>query len=231
MEEPYVHQIFTGKMKKIGDPEAAEKFDLPWETGLFKMATEDQIWLGKTGLTGDEGHHDVLDKALFTYPIKHYAYWKQKLESEMITAGDMGENLSVLEMDEFTVCVGDIYQFGDAIIQVSQPYQPTWKLARKIRKLDFAMQMQNNGRTGWYFRVLQAGNVLSRIDIELIERPHPEWSIASCNEVMHMYKDDLRLANDLASCELLSQEWRKILIRRLRGQEPSIKKRVYGPNV
>lgn len=231
MEEPYVHKIFTGKIKKLGNPKATEKIDLPWETGLFKTATEDQIWLGKSGLIGDEGNNNVLDKAVLAYPIKHYTYWQQKLGRKTITEGDMGENLSVLEMDEFTVCIGDVFQFGDAIIQVSQPKQPTWQLARKMRELDFALQMQNSGRTGWYFRVLQEGDVLSRIDVELIERPYPQWSIASCNEVMHVYKDDLRLTDDLASCELLSQEWRKILNSRLRGREPSIENRVYGPNI
>lgn len=231
MEEPYVHKVFTGKNKVIGDPQATNKFDQQWETSMFKRSTDQQIWLSETGLAGDEGNEVAPDKALLAYSIRHYAYWEQTLNVEKIEMGNMGENLSVLEMDEFTVCVGDIYQFGDAVIQVSQPRQPCWKLARRFRQLDLAIQMQNSGRTGWYFRVLEEGDIISRIDLELIERPCPQWSIAACNEVMHIYQDDLRLADDLASCELLSKSWQRILSGRLRGKKPAVNKRIYGSNV
>lgn len=234
MEEPFVHKVFTGKVKQMGDPDAKDHMDRPWESGIFKTETEEQIWLGKTGLAGDEvadkKNHGGPEKALFSYPIKHYTYWKEDLQLDSIDMGAMGENLAVLEMDEFTVCIGDTYQFGDAIIQVSQPRQPCWKPARRFRVMDFALRIQNSGRTGWYFRVLKEGHVLSRIDLELLERPYPEWSIAACNEVMHLYKDDLRLADDLASCDLLAENWKRTLKRRLRGQESQIEKRVYGPN-
>lgn len=126
--------------------------------------------------------------------------------------GVVGENFSVLEMDEFTVCIGDTYQFGDAIIQVSQPGSPT------LSSIDnFSLLAKNKGCTGWFFRVVEEGQIISRIDLDLVERPFPQWTIAACNEVMHIYKDDLRLADELASCELLSSHWKRLLIRRLRG--------------
>ena len=230
MDEPYVHKIFIGKVKQMGDPHAKDLMDRQWESSMFKDETDDQIWLGKTGLTGDEMEHGEPEKAIFAYPIKHYTYWKDDLNTDSIDMGVMGENFAVLEMDEFTVCIGDTYKLGDAIIQVSQPKQPNWKHARRVKVIDFALQMQNSGRTGWYFRVLKEGKVLSRIDLELIDRPYPQWTIAACNEIMHVYKDDLRLADDLASCELLSENWRHILHRRLRGQESSTEKRLFGPN-
>lgn len=231
VEEPYVHKIFIGKRKKIGHQHASNRFDQPWETSMFKTATDDQTWLGKTGLTGDEGNSRTIDKAVFAYAIKHYAYWENELSIEKIAMGSMGENLSVLEMDEYTVCIGDIYKFGDALIQVSQPHQPSWEAGRRFKVLDLPLYMQNSGRTGWYFRVLEEGDVLSRIDMELIKRPHPQWSIAACNEVMHTHKNDLRLTNELAACESLSANWRQLLSWRLRGQERSAKKRLYGPNI
>lgn len=234
MEEPFVHKVFAGKVKQLGDPDAKDPMERSWETGMFKTETEEKIWLGKTGLVGDEvadkKNHGGPEKALFAYPIKHYKYWKEDLEIDTIDMGAMGENIAVLEMDEFTVCIGDTYKFGDAIIQVSQPRQPCWKPARRFQVMDFALRIQNSGLTGWYFRVLKEGNVLSRIDLELLERPYPQWSIAACNEVMHLYKDDLRLADDLASCDLLAENWKRTLNKRLRGQETSIKRRVYGPN-
>lgn len=232
--EPFVHKIFTGKVRTLGDPDAADPMDREWETGICKEPTEEQIWLSKTGLVGDEvgdkKNHGGPEKALFTYPIKHYTYWKENLVTDKIDMGGMGENLAVLEMDEYTVCIGDTYQFGDAIIQVSQPRQPCWRPARRFRTVDLALRIQNTGFTGWYFRVLKEGHVISKIDLELLERPYPNWSIAAANEVMHVYKDDLRLTEELASCELLAENWKKTLNKRLRGRPSSIGRRVYGPN-
>lgn len=233
MEEPFVYKVFTGKVKKLGDANAKDPMDREWESGIFKQPTEEQVWLSKTGLDGDEQavkkHHGGPEKALFAYPIKHYKLWKEELNID-IDMGAMGENLAVLEMDEFSVCIGDTYQLGDAVIQVSQPRQPCWKPARRFKIKDFALRIQNTGRTGWYFRVLEEGQIISRIDMELIDRPYPQWSIAACNEVMHVYKDDLKLADELASCELLAPNWKRTLQNRLRGRERDIRRRVYGPN-
>lgn len=188
MDEPFIHKIFIENGKQ----------------------TDEQIWLGKTGLIQDEKTDQ--EKAVFAYPIKHYTYWQDYLDSESIDMGFVGEDFSVLEMEEFTVCIGDTYKFGDAIIQVSQPGLPMLKSNK-----DFTSLAQNSGRTGWYFRVLEEGHVISRIDLELMDRPFPQWTIAACNEIMYIYKDDLRGADELASCESLSVAWKRLLRRRLRG--------------
>ncbi|HEX6594112.1 MAG TPA: MOSC domain-containing protein [Bacillota bacterium] len=223
MHEPYVHKIFIRKGKQM---ESDQTTDQMAETGgkvLFKEETDD-VWLGKTGLREDEVTNQTsnqqLERALFAYPIKHYTYWKHDVKVDSIALGDMGEHLAVLEMDEFSVCIGDTYRLGDAVIQVSQPYQPSWKLARRFGIKDFALNILTSGRTGWYFRVLQEGHVLSKADIELIERPYPQWTIAACNEVMYIFRDHLRLADELASCHLLAKSWRQALRNRLRGKEP-----------
>lgn len=234
MNEPFVHKLFKGRVKKIGDPNAKHAFDKQWETGMFKNEIEDSIYLTETGLIGDDvadkKNHGGPEKALFAYPVGHYKYWKEKLQNDSIDVGGMGENLAMLEMDEFTVCIGDTYQFGDAIIQVSQPRRPCWKPARRYRVMDLALQIQNSGRTGWYFRVLQEGEVISRIDLELLERPYPQWTIAACNEVMYIRKDDLKAASELAECKYLAVNWKKSLKKRLIGRESLIDKRVFGPN-
>lgn len=234
MDEPYVHKIFIGKAKQLGDSNATKPMDKPWVTGIFKNECTGKVWLGKTGFIGDEvgdkKNHGGPEKAVFTYPIKHYTYWKEELALESIDMGGMGENFAVLEMDEFTVFIGDTFKVGDAVIQVSQPRQPCWRPARRFGIVDLALRIQNTGFTGWYFRVLQEGYVQAGSDMQLMERPYPQWSIAACNEVMHVYKDDLRMADDLASCELLAVNWKRTLNKRLRGQASNVAKRVYGPN-
>jgi len=177
--EPFVHKIFTSKGK----------------------TRSKKIWLNKKGFTLQE----PLDQAVFAYPIKHYTYISDE-EIQDMEVGEKGENFSMLEVDEFTVSIGDTYKLGEAIIQVSQPGKATTKHLE-----------DRNFQTGWFFRVLEEGYVKSETDLELIERPYPQWTIAACNEIMYVNKHDLRLADELYECELLGEQWRRVLRKRARG--------------
>lgn len=234
MTKPYVHKLLTGKVKCFGDSNAENHMDRPWKSGMFKSVSDDKLWLGKLGLPEDEvadaKNHGGPEKAVFAYPKKHYPYWQGDLSTDSIGIGGMGENLSLDNADEFTFCIGDTYRFGESIIQVAQPRQPCWKPARRFRVMNFALRIQNSGRTGWYFRVLQEGHVQAGLELELIERPFPQWTIAACNEVMHAKKEELRSADQLASCQLLAESWKKTLNKRLQGKKSSVEKRVFGPN-
>lgn len=234
MNAPYVDKILSGKVRQMGDPEATTALDKPWQSGMFKKEVEGKCWLGATGLEQDEvadtKNHGGAEKAVFAYPSSHYAFWQKKLGTDEIDVGAMGENFQVQEVDEFSICIGDTFEIGDAVIQVSQPRQPCWKPARRFRVMDFALQIQNSGRTGWYFRVLKEGYISGQSSLKLQERTFPQWTIAACNEVMHFNKEDLRQADDLAACSLLAPNWKRTLHKRLRGQHSSVGKRVFGPN-
>src|SRR5699024_9205688 len=136
----------------------------------------------------------------------------------------------VMYADEHSVCIGDTYAFGDTIIQVSQPRRPCWRPARRIQKKDFSLRIQNSGFTGWYYRVLSVGYVRSGTDLELRSRPHPKWTIAACNDVMYVQKNNIELAEELASCHYLSDNWKQTLQKRIAGKESNPKKRLFGPN-
>jgi MOSC domain-containing protein YiiM len=103
---------------------------------------------------------------------------------------------------------------GTALIQLSQPRQPCWKLGRRWRIRDLARRVQQSGRTGWYFRVLREGGVEAGQSFQLHERPHPEWTVAAANEVMHLRQHDLAAARALADCPALAASWRESLARR-----------------
>jgi MOSC domain-containing protein YiiM len=234
LDEPHLHKVFTGKVKQVGIKDAEEPMDRLWESAIFKEEKKGEIQVSASGLAGDDRDDTTndgsLDHVLFCYPIKHYTYWQNKYEREDITIGGMGENFAVLEMDEFSVCIGDLYQVGRATIQVSAPSLPTWRQARRFQEMNLAYDMQQTGRTGWHCRVIKEGQVWEDCPIELIERPHPHWSVQAANEIMHLNKADLRAADDLADCIDLSARWRKLLKNRLYGKEPSVIKRIYGPN-
>lgn len=208
----------VGLPQTIGRVDATDPLEKAWTTGFFKEPVVDPVWLGRTNLVGDGQadlqNHGGPDKAVNAYPIEHYEYWRAELELAELPCAAFGENFTTAGALEAEVCIGDVFQVGDAQVQISQPRQPCWKLARRWRVKDLALRVQQTGRTGWYFRVLAEGFVKAGDRIQLVERPHPEWSVAAANEVMHQRKDDATAARSLAACLALSESWRRSLSRR-----------------
>ena len=111
-------------------------------------------------------------------------------------------------VDEAGVCIGDIYDIGDARVQVSVPRAPCRHIDRRWRTKGLCDASRANGRVGWYSRVLEEGAVEAGQEVLLIERPLPQWSVQRVHEVRHHDKTNLEAAAELAACELLSEEWR-----------------------
>lgn len=227
--------IFVGLPKTVGEKDASDPMDREWESGIFKQPVDGAVWLGKTNLTGDGQadlkHHGGPEKAVFAYPAEHYHYWHNNEKTAQIMAGGMGENFLTETMTEDSVCIGDTFRIGEAVIQVSQPRQPCWKPARRFKIKELALLIQNTGRTGWYFRVLQEGYVEKEQEFTLLARPFPQWTIAACNEVMHEKKDDIQSARELSQCELLAVNWKNTLTKRVqKGEESDLRRRIIGPN-
>lgn len=234
MSQPFIEQLRVGKPQTFGQKEAKHPMDREWTTGIVKQAVKGKVWAGKTKLGGDgQGdlkNHGGIEKAIFANPISHFTYWQKKLQRTDFTIGAFGENLAVRNMTEADLCVGDTFHIGEAIVQVSQPRRPCWRPARRWRIKDLSVQIQQQGLTGWYFRVLQEGWIQAGDELQLQQRPYPEWTVAKCNDVMHHQRDDLELAARLASCELLAPSWQNSLYKRTQGKQSDIHKRVIGPN-
>lgn len=204
----------------------------PWETGFYKYPVAGPLWLGRINLEGDGQadlkNHGGADKALNLYPAEHYAPWREELGLPDLNPGALGENFTTKGLTEEMVCIGDIYAVGGARIQISQPRQPCWKIDRRWGVEGFARRVQESGRTGWYFRVLQEGMVEAGLPLELLERPCPEWTVARANDVMHGRLTDHAALEELSRCPLLSQSWRDPLAAR-RGDDPDrVRKRLEG---
>lgn len=226
--------IQVGQPQQYGEEGATDPMDRAWTTGFFKEPVNGSLWLGTTNLEGDGQadlvHHGGPDKAVLVYSAEHYPDWRKSLNKPLLPFGAFGENFTIKGLNETDVCIGDTWQVGEAVVQVSQPRQPCWKLARRWRIKTLALQVQQTGRTGWYYRVLTQGVVAAGMRMVLQERPHPEWTIEVANRVIHFDKDDLRLARELASIPPLSESWRTTLARRADKQEPDPKKRLIGEN-
>lgn len=194
--------------------------DREWTTVFFKEAVTGAHQVTALGIQGDGQadllNHGGLDKAINAYPTEHYAAWTEKLRLTL-PLGAFGENFTTTGMTEEEVCVGDMFQCGSLRLQISQPRQPCWKLARRWRVKDLAAQVERTGRTGWYFRVLTNGAVQAGLVLELMERIAPKWSITAANEIMHYRKEDVSSALALAACPGLSASWQDSLSRRAGG--------------
>ena len=213
-----VATIQVGLPRSLGVKGAPDPMDRPWSTGFFKEPIQGKIWLSQTNLTGDGQadlkNHGGLEKAVLAYAAEHYVYWREKLDLPDLPYGAFGENFTVVGQSEASVCIGDVYHIGDAQVQVSQPRQPCWKLSRRWRIRDLALQVRTVGRTGWYFRVLQAGTVEPGMELLLCDRPLPNWTVARANQIMHHELNNREAAAELASCPLLSASWRQTLLKR-----------------
>lgn len=192
-----------------------EWWDKLWRSGFVKDAQEDACWLGYGGFRGDEQadrkHHGGLEKAVCVYFSGHYPYWRETLGMPDFPYGSFGENVTLDGISEPDACIGDRFSLGEAEVQISQPRQPCWKLARRWRVKNLAVQVEQTGFTGYYFRVLRHGYVRAGGRLDLLERPFPEWTVERCNEIMHHSKDDIDLARELAECPLLSSNWKDSL--------------------
>lgn len=212
MHTPHVDELRSGTM-----PEGETVNGLKIEgKHLYKRICTEKIYLTKRGLENDRRPVDH-ERALFAYPLTHYNYWDENFTKRPIDIGALGENLVLSGANEYTTFIGDTYRFGEAVIQVSQPLFPRLNEHHPFSSEDFIRKMKKTGKTGWFYRVIEEGYVEGAVELELIDRPHPEWSIAAINEAMYVEKENLRLAYELSQCELLSPGWRRFFARRLQG--------------
>ncbi|MEO8269823.1 MAG: MOSC domain-containing protein [Aureliella sp.] len=215
---------------QVGLPQAIGT-EKPWTSGFLKRTVSEPLWLGSTNLAGDGQadlvHHGGTHKAVCVYCSAHYPYWRKTLGLSDFAAGGFGENFTVDELTEDIVCIGDVWSIGEAIVQISQPRQPCWKLARRWDIKDLALQVQQTGRTGWYFRVLVEGMVQRGLVMSLVERPNPQWTIAAANRLMHHDQANFAEAARLADTATLSPSWKTTLKNRVeKNLAPDAQKRL-----
>jgi MOSC domain-containing protein YiiM len=196
-----------------------------WTTAFFKTPVAGPVRVNPLGLDGDEQadqeNHGGPDKAVLAYSADHYAYWRARLSLPDMPHGGFGENLTISGLDETTVCIGDTWRAGDVVLQVTQPRQPCWKMSRRWQIADLARQVIANGQSGWYLRVLAAGELSPDTPIELVARPHPNWPVARASDLMHHRKDDLAAAAELAALPELSAAWKAALESRISKRRAS----------
>ena len=143
------------------------------ESGIRKQpVSTETVTVSETNIAGDgQGDlrvHGGPEKAVYAYPSEHWAPWTEELKpAQPYGPGSFGENLSLAGILEHEACIGDIWRWGEVRLQICQPRYPCYKLAEVLKRPSVVKAMVENGRTGWYFRVLTPGTAPASGTIEL----------------------------------------------------------------
>ncbi len=189
------------------------------KTGIFKHPVDKSLFLRKTDVKNDtvidRKHHAGVNKACFLFAADQYPYWKERYPNLKWNWGMFGENLTVEGLDEAIIRIGDIYRIGTALVQVSQPREPCYKLGVRFDNQEILRQYIDHGYPGTYVRVLEEGKVKTGDEIQLVTRSENTLTVKQFFELLFARKKDteiLQLAIDnLALPEYKRERLKKFL--------------------
>jgi len=188
-------------------------------TGIFKEPVEGRARLRRLNLDGDRqadlSVHGGPSKAVYAYPIEHYEYWREQLPDVDLPWGMFGENLTVEGLREDSVNIGDRFRIGSAHVMVTEPRLPCYKLAAKFGRDDIIKRFLHSGRTGFYFAVLQEGEVGAGDDITLVSRDENAITVADITRLYVHDKDDVSTLRRAVQVEALPESWRAYFRKRI----------------
>jgi MOSC domain-containing protein YiiM len=182
------------------------------QTGIFKAPISGRVQVRTLNLDGDRqadlSVHGGPDKAIYLYPSEHYGYWQGEFPDMDLPWGMFGENFTTEGVLEDAVNIGDQWRIGSALVMVTQPRVPCYKLAAKFGRQDIIKRFLASGRSGFYLRVMQEGEIGVGDAIELMNQDRHEVTVA---DVVKLYRDGagaLSLYQRAVQVEALSEGWR-----------------------
>lgn len=187
-------------------------------SAINKYPVKDQQWVGMLGLTGDQQadkrHHGGKDKAVHHFPSEHYQYLNTLHPTHYLKVGDFGENISTYGLTEKDVFLGDIFQVGNVVLELSQGRLPCWKLSHRSGIGSLAQQLQSEVLTGWYYRVVQEGFFAVGDSMCLIDRPYPNANLEKIMRILLSFgdKDTTHEIDNLLMLSILPRSWTERLV-------------------
>ncbi|KJG08361.1 MOSC domain-containing protein [Photobacterium kishitanii] len=197
--------------------------DYFFRTGIEKKPT-DKVSVTALGFVGDEQaeiFHGGIERAVLQFDCHYYAQLQQLFpaSASLFVCGGYGENLVVAGMNEHNICIGDKIAVGSVMLEVAQPRQPCFKLNHRFKEPTISRYSQDNSKTGWFYRVLQEGDINVNDEIRVIERPYPQWTIATVQHYLYIETDNLAATTALAQLPELGAEVRGVFQHRLESNE------------
>ena len=182
---------------KIISTNIGEKREVIWKrkpmtTGIFKFPVDTPFFLDIEDVKGDticdRKHHGGIEQAVYGYSLKHYDYFKKLHPNLDWKLGMFGENLTMDDLDETKIHIGDTFKVGETIIEVTKPRQPCLTLGVRFNNIKILKQFWNTTFSGVYFKVLQTGFVKVGDVFEKIKSCPENQTIAEVYEAKRVGK-------------------------------------------
>jgi MOSC domain-containing protein YiiM len=203
----------------VGLPRVVMSNGEPVSTGIFKEPVAGRVILRTLNLDGDRqadlSVHGGPSKAVYVYPSEHYDYWKRELPDIELPWGMFGENFTTAGLFESKLNIGDKFRVGSAVVVVTEPRMPCYKLGIRFGRADIVKRFLASERTGFYFTVLQEGEVGVGDQLELIEGSKRNVRVSDITQLYTREKHNIELLRRAIDVEALPESWRSYFQHRL----------------
>ena len=197
-------------------------------TGIVKQRRE-RVEVTREGIAGDvqadRRFHGGADKAVHHFPSDHYVALARRFPAAAgrLGPGSLGENIAALGWTDADVAIGEVYGTANVVLQVTQPRSPCWKINERLGEPDAARWIAEQARTGWYCRVLAAGELRIGDELRRIERPGDAVTVRTFWQIVRAHRPEPGELRRLAAMPGLAPPWKVKLEQRaewLEGGEP-----------
>jgi MOSC domain-containing protein YiiM len=192
-------------------------------TSIFKDPVQSPVIIKELNLVGDRQAdltvHGGTQKAVYGYPVEHYPYWQRELPGTDLSYGNFGENLTTQGLLEEDLCIGDRLRVGSAILTVTQPRTPCYKLGIRFGRDDMIKRFLASGYSGFYFSVTQEGEVEPGSKIEILSRDPNRVLVADINRLYVSKMPELSLLERSLNVSALPQPWKDWLAARSHARQ------------
>lgn len=189
------------------------------QTGIFKDPVDGPVTIRRLNLAGDQQAdltvHGGVEKAVYAYPSEHYEYWRSKLPEVQYSWGKFGENFTTEGLAEDSLCIGDRLRVGSAMLMVTQPRMPCYKLALRFERDDMIKRFLTSQRSGFYFSVIEEGEAQAGSKIEIVSRDPHRVAVVDIVRLYLRQAHDPELLHRALNVSALPQNWKAELAARV----------------
>lgn len=188
-------------------------------TAVFKEPVEGRVKLRTLNLDGDRqadlSVHGGLSKAVYVYPSEHYDFWRTELPEMELPWGMFGENFTTVGLLEDELNIGDQLRVGSALVMVTEPRMPCYKLGIRFGRTDIIKRFLKSGRSGFYLGVLKEGEVGVGDQIEVVKQAEPSVRVSDVTRLYVSEKRNAQLLRRAIEAEALPESWKDYFRRQL----------------
>jgi len=190
------------------------------QTGIFKYPTTRAIRLEKNAVLGDtlidKIHHGGINKACYLFSADYYDYWKERYPDLKWDWGMFGENLTISNLDEAVLGVGDIYKLGETLVEITQPREPCYKLGVRFETQKILKQFIKHNHPGTYIKILEEGKVRVNDTMVLFKKVKNSLTIQQFYKTLYQKEKNQLTLQSLMNCPNVEQQYKNTLSKYLK---------------